>query len=112
MKSGGTVVRTNLNGASGLSVNPLYRQLLERGIRYFLPKGRLEIVGSVDLTPPVRRVGLFIVLKDAAMAEQLVAASDLLSTEGRRAEGTPEAAKNHLWGHPAFSHDNRSVYTA
>ena len=44
---------TNLIETSGLSVNALYRQLLERGIRYFLPKSRLEIVGSVDLTRPV-----------------------------------------------------------
>jgi len=43
-----------------------------------------------------RRGGLFVVLEDAAMAEPLVAASDLLSTEVRRAEGTPDAAKNHL----------------
>jgi hypothetical protein len=43
-----------------------------------------------------RRGGLFVVLDDAAIAGQLLAAGDLLSTQPRRAEGKPEATKNHL----------------
>jgi hypothetical protein len=43
----------NPNEAAGPFMNTLYRNLLERGISYFLPKSRLEIVGSVDLTRPI-----------------------------------------------------------
>jgi hypothetical protein len=43
----------NPNETSGPFMNALYRRLLERGISYFLPKSRLEIVRSVDLARPV-----------------------------------------------------------